>query len=137
MKKLPLCLAIIMFCSGSSVFAIIGSLSKIDSFIGTGKKALRGKTLEVHYTGWLYDASSSKYKGKKFDSSRDRKKSFSFKLGSGKVIRGWEVGFVGMREGGKRTLIIPAHMGYGIRGSGDVIPPNSTLVFDVELIKVQ
>lgn len=104
-----------------------------DSVIGSGKEAVKGKLVEVHYTGWLYE---NEVKGKKFDSSVDRGTPFKFNLGAGQVIRGWDEGVVGMKEGGKRTLIIPAELGYGTRGAPGVIPPNATLIFDVELIKV-
>jgi peptidylprolyl isomerase len=93
-----------------------------------------GQKVTVHYTGWLSDNGK---KGKKFDSSVDRGQPFSFPLGIGRVIRGWDEGVVGMKIGGKRTLIIPAKLGYGERGAGDVIPPNAELIFDVELLKVE
>lgn len=108
-------------------------LKVTDTVVGTGKEATTGKSVEVHYTGWLYEDGK---KGKKFDSSVDRGTPFKFNLGSGQVIRGWDEGVVGMKEGGKRTLIIPAELGYGTRGAAGVIPPNATLMFDVELIKV-
>ncbi len=93
--------------------------------------------MDVHYTGWLYDAAKNDLKGTKFDSSVDRGSLFSFPLGAGRVIKGWDQGVAGMKVGGKRTLIIPADMGYGARGAGDVIPPNATLIFDVELFGVK
>jgi len=101
-----------------------------------GKTADSGKAVNVHYTGWLYDPKAPEGKGKKFDSSVDRGAPFGFILGAGKVIKGWDQGVVGMKEGGKRTLIIPPSVGYGERGAGGVIPPNATLLFDVELINV-
>lgn len=107
-----------------------------DSKAGEGKLAEQGKAVSVHYTGWLFDPKAADRKGTKFDSSLDRGLPFGFILGAGKVIKGWEQGVVGMKEGGKRTLYIPASLGYGERGAGSVIPPNATLVFDVELIKV-
>ncbi len=91
----------------------------------------------VHYTGWLYDPSAPEGKGAKFDSSVDRKEPFQFPLGGGRVIKGWDDGVAGMKVGGQRTLIIPPAMGYGQRGAGGVIPPNATLIFDVELIDVK
>jgi FKBP-type peptidyl-prolyl cis-trans isomerase len=107
-----------------------------DVKIGTGGPATAGKNVSVHYTGWLYDSAEPGNKGKKFDSSRDRGAPFVFPLGGGRVIKGWDVGVEGMRVGGQRTLVIPASMGYGARGAGGVIPPNATLVFDVELLGV-
>ncbi len=105
--------------------------------IGDGAEAVAGKSVDVHYTGWLYDAAEKDLKGTKFDSSVDRGDLFSFPLGAGRVIKGWDQGVAGMKVGGKRTLIIPADMGYGARGAGGVIPPNATLIFDVELFGVK
>ena len=104
-----------------------------DHQIGTGAEAVAGKTVTVHYTGWLFDAAAPDNKGQKFDSSLDHGQLFSFPLGAGHVIKGWDEGVAGMKIGGKRTLIIPSEMGYGARGAGGIIPPNATLVFDVEL----
>ena len=104
---------------------------------GTGAEAVTGKTVVVHYTGWLYDDSKPDHKGTKFDSSRDRGDPFDFPLGAGRVIKGWDQGVAGMKVGGQRTLVIPPEMGYGARGAGGVIPPNATLVFDVELLDVK
>jgi FKBP-type peptidyl-prolyl cis-trans isomerase len=104
-----------------------------DDKVGTGKTAAAGGDVEVHYTGWLY---LDGLKGKQFDSSRGRGP-FSFPLGAGRVIKGWDQGVAGMKEGGKRTLIIPPELGYGDRGAGGVIPPNATLMFEVELLKVK
>lgn len=115
------------------------SMSKLittDVKVGDGDLATAGKNVSVHYTGWLFDAAAPQYKGKKFDSSRDRNEPFAFPLGGGRVIKGWDVGVEGMKVGGYRTLIIPADMGYGTRGAGGVIPPNATLIFDVELLGV-
>jgi FKBP-type peptidyl-prolyl cis-trans isomerase FkpA len=111
-------------------------LIKTDVKLGTGDVATAGKNVSVHYTGWLYDAAAMDHHGKKFDSSRDRNEPFEFPLGGGRVIKGWDVGVEGMKIGGQRTLIIPASMGYGARGAGGAIPPNATLVFDVELLGV-
>jgi len=112
-------------------------LQKIDVKQGNGAEALSGKMVVVHYTGWLYDPAKPDSKGPKFDSSRTSGKPFDFPLGGGRVIKGWDQGVVGMKVGGQRTLIIPPDMGYGARGAGGVIPPNSTLIFDVELVEVK
>jgi FKBP-type peptidyl-prolyl cis-trans isomerase len=98
-----------------------------DQIVGDGEEAVTGQTVEVHYTGWLTD-------GTKFDSSHDRDQTFSFKLGGGQVIAGWDQGVAGMKIGGARKLTIPPELGYGERGAGGVIPPGATLVFKVELI---
>lgn len=105
-----------------------------DTTLGTGAVATAGQTCVMHYTGWLWNGST---KGAKFDSSLDRRKPFSFRLAAGEVIRGWDEGIAGMKIGGKRTLIIPAALGYGSRGAGGVIPPNATLLFEVELIELR
>lgn len=114
----------------------ITKLIKTDKKLGKGAQATAGKEVSVHYTGWLYDAAAADRKGKKFDSSRDRGMPFDFPLGAGVVIDGWDQGVEGMKVGGQRTLIIPANLGYGARGAAGVIPPNATLVFDVELLGV-
>jgi FKBP-type peptidyl-prolyl cis-trans isomerase len=111
-------------------------LTMNDLVTGEGTMAIAGKTVEVHYTGWLFDAAAPETKGRKFDSSRDRGEPFSFPLGAGRVIAGWDRGVAGMRVGGQRRLTIPPEFGYGARGAGGVIPPNATLVFDVELLGV-
>ena len=113
----------------------MAELKKVDTVVGTGAEAQRGR-IQVHYTGWLHDPGQANGHGKKFDSSVDRGEPFEFQLGAGQVIRGWDEGVAGMKVGGKRTLVIPPEMGYGARGAGGVIPPNATLVFDVELVKV-
>lgn len=115
----------------------ITSLQITDGKVGAGAEATSGKTVSVHYTGWLYDAKAADKRGKKFDSSRDHGESFSFRLGAGQVIRGWDQGVAGMKVGGKRTLVIPSELGYGARGAGGTIPPNATLLFDVELLEVK
>ena len=111
-------------------------LIKTDTKLGEGAEAQAGQTVTVHYTGWLYDESAPDNKGEKFDSSLDRNEPFGFPLGGGRVIKGWDIGVQGMKEGGLRTLVIPPEMGYGSSGAGDVIPPNATLVFDVKLLNV-
>ena len=108
-----------------------------DVEVGTGAEAVAGKSVSVHYTGWLYDEGAPDHHGKKFDSSRDRGQPFVFALGAGSVIKGWDQGVAGMKVGGKRTLVLPPEFGYGSRGAGGVIPPNATLVFDVELLGVK
>lgn len=102
-----------------------------DTVIGSGAEAKPGRNVTVHYTGWLYE---NDQQGAKFDSSKDRDEPFVFALGAGMVIKGWDEGVQGMKEGGQRTLIIPANLGYGARGAGGVIPPNATLKFVVELL---
>ncbi|MEO8975260.1 MAG: FKBP-type peptidyl-prolyl cis-trans isomerase [Casimicrobiaceae bacterium] len=121
----------------SKLDANIKELKKIDIKQGEGAEAQTGKVVVVHYSGWLYDATAPEGKGKKFDSSLDRKVPFGFYLGEGKVIKGWDQGVVGMKVGGKRRLIIPPELGYGSRGAGGVIPPDATLIFDVELLEVK
>ncbi len=111
-------------------------LTLIDQVVGSGKTAEAGVPVSVHYTGWLYDATKPSGKATKFDSSVDRGQPFGFPLGGRRVIKGWDQGVVGMKVGGKRTLIIPPDFGYGERGAGGVIPPNATLIFDVELLDV-
>jgi FKBP-type peptidyl-prolyl cis-trans isomerase len=105
-------------------------LKYTDVKVGTGAEAKSGQNVSVHYTGTLTD-------GKKFDSSKDRNQPFNFPLGAGRVIKGWDEGVAGMRVGGVRKLVIPANLGYGASGAGGVIPPNATLLFDVELLDVK
>ena len=104
-----------------------------DTVPGSGAEARAGQHVTVHYTGWLFD---SGVKGAKFDSSKDRNDPFEFALGAGQVIRGWDEGVQGMKVGGTRVLVIPPQLGYGARGAGGVIPPNATLMFEVELVAV-
>ena len=115
--------------TAEGVTEMTDGLKSQDLKVGNGTEAVSGKTVSVHYTGWLTD-------GKKFDSSVDRGQPFKFRLGAGQVIRGWDQGVAGMKVGGKRKLTIPPNLGYGARGAGNVIPPNSTLVFEVELLEV-
>ena len=109
-------------------------LQYVDTVLGEGDVATAGQDVTVHYTGWLYKDGQQ---GAKFDSSRDRRDPFVFGLGAGMVIKGWDEGVAGMKVGGQRTLIIPSELGYGARGAGGVIPPNATLLFEVELLGVE
>jgi len=113
--------------AASQVVTTESGLQYVDLVVGTGRQAELGDTATVHYTGWLAD-------GRKFDSSVDRKEPFSFRVGAGQVIKGWDEGVGTMKVGGKRKLTIPPQLGYGARGAGNVIPPNATLTFDVELL---
>jgi FKBP-type peptidyl-prolyl cis-trans isomerase FkpA len=114
----------------------MSTLESVDTTVGSGAEAVAGQRVRVHYTGWLYDPTAANHRGKKFDSSKDRGQPFSFGLGGGEVIRGWDEGVQGMKVGGTRVLTIPPEMGYGARSAGGVIPPNATLVFEVELLAV-
>ena len=105
-----------------------------DLVVGKGDTAAKGQQVTVHYTGWLMEGNKA---GNKFDSSKDRNEPFEFALGRGQVIKGWDQGVEGMKVGGKRKLTIPPELGYGARGAGGVIPPNATLLFDVELLDVK
>ncbi|WP_167483228.1 FKBP-type peptidyl-prolyl cis-trans isomerase [Leptospira selangorensis] len=129
-KRIYILTAILIsaFVLSLGVFAQNGLVIK-DIKKGTGKEAFNGSNVTVHYTGWLTN-------GKKFDSSKDRGTPFRFDLGAGQVIRGWDKGVQGMKEGGVRKLTIPPELGYGSAGAGGSIPPNSTLIFEVELLKV-
>ncbi len=118
---------------GAKVTTLSG-LQIIDGQVGTGASPKTGQTCVMHYTGWLYENGQ---KTKKFDSSVDRGQPFEFPIGTGRVIKGWDEGVATMKVGGKRTLIIPPDLGYGSRGAGGVIPPNATLIFDVELLGVK
>jgi FKBP-type peptidyl-prolyl cis-trans isomerase len=121
----------------STAAPAVTELTKTDIVVGTGPSIAMGQQAVVHYTGWLYDASAPDNKGKEFDSSRSRGDPFRFNVGAGRVIQGWDQGVVGMQPGGQRRLIIPSHLGYGDRGGGDVIPPNATLMFDIELLAIE
>jgi len=114
--------------------ATASGLQYIDTQVGTGASPRTGQTCVMHYTGWLYENGA---KGKKFDSSVDRGQPFEFPIGMKRVIAGWDEGVATMKVGGKRTLIIPAKLGYGDRGAGGVIPPNATLIFEVELLGIK
>ena len=148
MKKLFV--TIVLLLSFGSTWAIDITLEKtlkkenkmtefttIDNQLGEGREAEKGLTITVHYSGWIYDENEDDKKGNKFDSSKDRNEPFTFVLGVGQVIKGWDDGFAGMKIGGTRTIIIPSEMGYGSRGAGSVIPPNANLIFDVELLGIQ
>jgi FKBP-type peptidyl-prolyl cis-trans isomerase FkpA len=115
----------------------VAELQRIDEKTGTGAVATPGSDVTVHYTGWLYDERAKDKRGEEFDSSVDRGQPFTFLLGAGQVIRGWDDGVAGMRVGGKRRLLIPSDYGYGRDGAGDAIPPNASLVFEVELLAVK
>lgn len=129
-----LTLAMTLSASAAEMKSLPSGLKYQDEVVGTGAEAVAGKQVQVHYTGWLDKAGA---KGDKFDSSLDRGQPFAFSLGAGQVIKGWDDGVAGMKIGGKRTLLIPAELGYGARGAGGVIPPNATLIFDVELLGVK
>jgi FKBP-type peptidyl-prolyl cis-trans isomerase len=137
----PFALATPVFAAKAAVPAMpktdtVDGLTKIDTVVGKGAAVASGQQIQVHYTGWLYDPKADNSRGRKFDSSVDRGQTFGLVLGGGMVIKGWDEGIVGMKEGGKRTLVIPPEYGYGARGAGGVIPGNATLVFDVELVKI-
>jgi len=115
----------------------VNALLAKDLSEGNGAEATRGRTVVVHYTGWLYDPKQGGGRGRKFDSSLDRNEPFSFRLGAGDVIQGWDHGVEGMKVGGRRVLTIPPNMGYGAQGAGGVIPPDATLLFEVQLLDVR
>jgi FKBP-type peptidyl-prolyl cis-trans isomerase FkpA len=153
MKALPavaMCAMVLLVgaCSGrdepakseltlSEAVAPPAELQKIDIVKGAGEGVSQGQTAVVHYTGWLYDPSAPEQKGTKFDSSRGRGEPFAFTIGNREVIRGWDEGVQGMQPGGQRRLVIPPALGYGEAGAQNVIPPNATLVFDVELMAIK
>ncbi len=114
----------------------VTSLVKLDTQIGSGEEAVYGSHVEVHYTGWLYDPKAVNLHGAKFDSSLNAGAPFAFHLGARQVIKGWDLGVMGMKVGGKRTLIIPSYLGYSTAGSAN-IPPNAALIFDIELLSVK
>ncbi len=119
---------------GGGMTTTASGLQYTDAHAGTGAQPKTGQTCVMHYTGWLYNDG---VKGAKFDSSVDRGEPFEFQIGVGQVIKGWDEGVAPMKVGGKRTLIIPPQLGYGARGAGGVIPPNATLMFDVELLGIK
>lgn len=136
MKKVMLLLLGLGLTIGVAQAEMVSSKSGLryeEQAVGNGAQAVQGVRAEVHYTGWLDQKGQ---KGSKFDSSHDRNRPFTFKLGAGQVIRGWDEGVVGMKVGGKRTLYIPAELGYGAQGAGAAIPPNAALIFEVELLSV-
>jgi FKBP-type peptidyl-prolyl cis-trans isomerase len=130
-------LLVFLAAAGCSGEPPIMQMTVNDTVTGSGAEARTGQMVRVHYTGWLYDDSRPDKKGAQFDSSRDRNEPFDFSLGAGEVIKGWDEGVKGMKVGGKRTLTIPPAMGYGAQGAGGVIPPNATLLFEVELLEVR
>jgi len=137
-KRIVLLMALsLLLCvpfAGAEMITTDSDLRYEDHAIGDGTEAVPGKVVTVHYTGWFDEDGQ---KGKKFDSSVDRGTPFTFPLGAGRVIKGWDEGVAGMKVGGFRTLYIPASLGYGARGAGAAIPPNSDLIFDVEVLRVQ
>ena len=146
-KNLSVFLIIFAFCITGNAIEIINGDNKMvtkvedlkieNSKVGEGRSAEKGLSVTVHYTGWIYDQSEADGRGKKFDSSLDRREPFTFVLGVGQVIKGWDEGVKDMKVGGKRVIIIPSDMAYGSRGAGDVIPANTDLIFEVELLGLQ
>ncbi|MCL6710608.1 FKBP-type peptidyl-prolyl cis-trans isomerase [Pseudomonas sp. R2.Fl] len=136
---LPFALLLLSGCTdpGPPPGGSVAELQRIDERVGTGAVAVKGSDVTVHYTGWLYDKRVPNQRGEKFDSSVDRAEPFTFLLGAGRVIRGWDDGVAGMKVGGKRVLLIPSDLAYGRDGAGGVIPPNASLVFEVELLDVK
>lgn len=135
------CLAVLLVaaCGGPPPYTggDVAELQRIDAKVGTGDAAMAGDEVSVHYTGWLHDQNAPDKRGAKFDSSRDRGEPLVFRLGTGRVIRGWDDGIEGMQRGGKRELRIPSGLGYGASGAGKVIPPGASLVFEVELLDIR
>jgi FKBP-type peptidyl-prolyl cis-trans isomerase FkpA len=133
------CLLLLAACGAPPPYAggDVAELQRVDTAAGEGEPAVAGDEVSVHYTGWLYDQHAPDRRGAKFDSSRDRGQPFAFRLGEGRVIRGWDEGVAGMRPGGTRELYIPAWLGYGDSGAGRAIPPGASLVFEVELLEVR
>ena len=139
--RLAACLTVLLLaaCGGPPPYTggNVAELQRIDVNVGTGAPAIAGDEISVHYTGWLFDQNAPNKRGQKFDSSRDRGEPLVFRLGTGRVIRGWDDGIEGMQRGGKRELQIPSGLGYGARGAGKVIPPGASLVFEVELLDIR
>ena len=139
--RLAACLTVLLLAACGSPQPYTGGnvaeLQRIDVKVGTGAPAIAGDEVSVHYTGWLFDQNAPDKRGQKFDSSRDRGEPLVFRLGTGRVIRGWDDGIEGMQRGGKRELQIPSGLGYGARGAGKVIPPGASLVFEVELLDIR
>jgi FKBP-type peptidyl-prolyl cis-trans isomerase FkpA len=115
----------------------ITQLVSVDPKVGEGTEATWGRGVLVHYSGWIYDQKRSQNRGREFDSSRDRNEPLAFTIGSGEVIKGWEEGVNGMKVGGRRVITVPPQLAYGGEGLGELIPPNATLIFDIELIEVK
>ncbi|HZX71794.1 MAG TPA: FKBP-type peptidyl-prolyl cis-trans isomerase [Rhodanobacter sp.] len=141
MRRSPLLLMALLLATSVGIPAAraadgLTELTVIDQKVGTGAVAYNGREVELNYTGWLYDAQSKDHHGAKIDSSHDHGHTFTFTLGEGKVIAGWDKGIRGMRVGGRRTLLIPPRLGYGGRGFGGAVPPHASLVFDIELVSV-
>lgn len=132
-----ICLLSVSANTAFAADASVSQLKTIDTQKGTGATAVPGAKVTVDYTGWLYKTDAKNHHGEKFDSSHDRNQPFSFTLGAGQVIQGWDEGVKGMKVGGERTIIIPADKAYGAQGAGGVIPPNAPLIFDVELKDVE
>ena len=141
MRSLLLFSLLLALCACSSPGPMpvgsVAELQRIDEKTGSGAIATAGSDVTVHYTGWLYDESAKNQRGAEFDSSVKRGEPFTYLLGAGRVIRGWDEGVAGMRVGGKRVLLIPSDLGYGSDGAGGVIPPHASLVFEVELLGVK
>jgi FKBP-type peptidyl-prolyl cis-trans isomerase FkpA len=140
LSLLPCLLALLALACSSAPppgTSTITQLVSVDEKEGTGTEAMFGSEVLVHYTGWLYDENRNRKRGREFDSSRDRNDPLAFKIGAGEVIKGWEEGVIGMKVGGRRVLTIPPDMAHAKDGLGELIPPDATLIFDVELIEVK
>ena len=139
--RLAACLTVLLLaaCGGPPPYTggNVAELQRIDVTLGKGAPAVAGGEISVHYAGWLFDQNAPDKRGQKFDSSRDRGEPLVFRLGTGRVLRGWDDGIEGMQRGGERELQIPSGLGYGARGAGKVIPPGASLVFEVELLDIR